>query len=100
MGSGLADHWVPKIARPQHPGESGRWVSWIQSARVYLSAQVSRGRLQGTRCAKWRRSDVSLALGNSQLGRLESGGLIPGAPRLEGTWGLPKRSRCYCATAS
>lgn len=60
--------------RLQRPGASERWGSWIQSASVYLSAQVSRGRLQGTRWALRRRSDVSGALGDSQLGRLESGG--------------------------
>lgn len=60
--------------RLQRPGASERRVSWIQSARVYLSAQVSRGRLRRTRCALRRRSDVSGMQGDSQLGRLESGG--------------------------
>lgn len=70
----MADHPVQRTVHLQHPGASERRVSWIQSARIYLSAQVSRGRLQGTRCALRRRSDVSGALGDSQLGRLESGG--------------------------
>lgn len=70
----MADHRVQQTVRQQLPGASERWVSWIQSARIYLSAQVSRGRLQGTRWALRRRSDVSGGLGDSQLGRLESGG--------------------------
>lgn len=82
MGSGLAENWVPQIAGPQRPGEPERWVSWIQSARVYLSSQVSRGRLQGTRCARWRRSDVSGALGNSawqaRVWGAHPGGAAPG----------------------
>lgn len=41
MGSGLAENWVRQIAGPQRPGEPERWVSWIQSARVYLSAGVA-----------------------------------------------------------
>lgn len=73
-GSGLADHPVQQTVRLQRPGASEKWVSWIQFARVYLSAQVSRGRQQGTRCALRKRSDVSGALGDSQLGGLESEG--------------------------
>lgn len=78
MGSGLAENWVPQIAGPQRPGEPERWVSWIQSARVYLSAQVSRGRLQGTRCVRGGGARTSAGRWVTLLGRLESGGAHPG----------------------
>lgn len=70
---------MQQTVRLQRPGASEKWVSWIQSARVYLSAQVSRGRQQGARCALRKQSDVSGALGDSQLGGLESEGSSRGS---------------------
>lgn len=82
---------------PAEPGMGGDWeslgVGLVQRAGV--AAVSCRGRARGSRA-----QNAGGHRGKSQLLQSRVRGLIPEAPRPEGTWGLQTHSRRSWAAAS